>query len=194
MPGVADLGIVKSGEVPQIQVKPDRARAGALRHDARRLPARLRDRASAASPVGGLLGGRAALRRGRALPAGGARGRRGAAAAAHPGQGRRAVPLDALAHVDVGYGRASITRENGRRYIGIRMNVRGRDLGGFVERGARQGGRAGAEPGRGHASSGAASSRTRSARWRASSWSCRGAGDHAAPPVQGVRLLLARAS
>jgi len=32
----------------------------------------------------------------------------------------------------VGLGRASINRENGKRYIGIRMNVRGRDLGSFV--------------------------------------------------------------
>jgi heavy metal efflux system protein len=43
------------------------------------------------------------------------------------------VPLEALARVGVGYGRASISRENGRRYIGIRMNVRGRDMGGFVD-------------------------------------------------------------
>jgi cobalt-zinc-cadmium resistance protein CzcA len=50
-----------------------------------------------------------------------------------PVEGGAAVPLDALAHVGVGYGRASISRENGRRYIGIRMNVRGRDLGGFVD-------------------------------------------------------------
>src|SRR6185312_4486823 len=31
-----------------------------------------------------------------------------------------------------GTGRAAITRENGRRYVGVRMNVRGRDLGSFV--------------------------------------------------------------
>jgi cobalt-zinc-cadmium resistance protein CzcA len=42
------------------------------------------------------------------------------------------VPLDALADVSVGYGRASINRENGQRYIGVRMNVRGRDMGSFV--------------------------------------------------------------
>ena len=32
----------------------------------------------------------------------------------------------------MGVGRAAITRENGRRYIGVRMNVRNRDLGSFV--------------------------------------------------------------
>ena len=93
--------------------------------------------------------------------------------------------------IDLGYGRASISRENGRRYIGIRMNVRGRDLGGFVEearaqvaaqapnppgvhdrvgrRVREQGARHGA-PGRGRAG---------------------GAGDHAGAALQGVRLLLA---
>jgi cobalt-zinc-cadmium resistance protein CzcA len=35
--------------------------------------------------------------------------------------------------VKVDYGRACINRENGQRYIGVRMNVRGRDLGSFVE-------------------------------------------------------------
>jgi len=41
--------------------------------------------------------------------------------------------MEALARLTTGQGRASITRENGRRYIGIRMNVRDRDLGGFVD-------------------------------------------------------------
>src|SRR5262249_39062211 len=40
---------------------------------------------------------------------------------------------ESLAKVSTGLGRASINRENGQRYIGIRMNVRGRDMGGFVE-------------------------------------------------------------
>jgi len=33
----------------------------------------------------------------------------------------------------MGTGRAAITRENGRRYVGIRMNVRERDMGSFVQ-------------------------------------------------------------
>jgi cobalt-zinc-cadmium resistance protein CzcA len=48
-------------------------------------------------------------------------------------EGGVTVPLEALAHLTSGTGRASINRENGRRYIGIRMNVRDRDLGGFVD-------------------------------------------------------------
>jgi cobalt-zinc-cadmium resistance protein CzcA len=42
------------------------------------------------------------------------------------------IPLSAVADVSLGTGRAAITRENGKRYIGVRMNVRGRDLGSFV--------------------------------------------------------------
>ena len=73
------------------------------------------------------------------------------------------------------------------------MNVRGRDLGAFVEEARARGRRAGAEPARASRSSGAASSRTRSARWRASCWSCRWrCVITLAPAVQGVRLVLAR--
>jgi cobalt-zinc-cadmium resistance protein CzcA len=42
------------------------------------------------------------------------------------------VPLSTLANVHLTSGRAAITREGGRRYLGVRMNVRGRDLGTFV--------------------------------------------------------------
>jgi len=42
------------------------------------------------------------------------------------------VPLSELADVKVGEGRAAISREANQRFIGIKMNVRGRDLGGFV--------------------------------------------------------------
>ena len=40
----------------------------------------------------------------------------------------------------MGMGRAAITRENGRRYVGIRMNVRNRDLGSFVAEARARGG------------------------------------------------------
>src|SRR5215831_9483326 len=43
------------------------------------------------------------------------------------------VPISAVAAVRIGKGRAAITRESGRRYIGIRMNVRDRDMGSFVQ-------------------------------------------------------------
>jgi cobalt-zinc-cadmium resistance protein CzcA len=42
------------------------------------------------------------------------------------------VPLSAISEVGIAKGRAAITRENGKRYIGVRMNVRHRDMGSFV--------------------------------------------------------------
>jgi len=42
------------------------------------------------------------------------------------------VPLSALGKVSMAKGPAAITRENGHRYVGIRMNVRNRDLGSFI--------------------------------------------------------------
>ncbi|MEO5769063.1 MAG: CusA/CzcA family heavy metal efflux RND transporter, partial [Polyangia bacterium] len=129
--GVADLGIVKSGEVPQIQVRPDReslARHGLDVGDFQRI---------FQAAVGGVVVGtfwegeirrdlvlrfpevaRDDIEKIRKLPI--AVG------------GGVTVPLETVSTVELGVGRASINRENGRRYIGIRMNVRGRDLGSFV--------------------------------------------------------------
>ncbi len=130
--GVADLGIVKSGEVPQLRVLPDRvalARYGMTLGDfqhvfqtsvggrpvdefwegERRFDVVLRLPATERDDVEKLRKLRVAV------------------------QGGATVPMEALARITTGTGRASINRENGRRYIGIRMNVRDRDLGGFVD-------------------------------------------------------------
>jgi cobalt-zinc-cadmium resistance protein CzcA len=131
VPGVADLGIVKSGEVPQIQLRPDRealARYGLDVGDFQHI---------FQAAVGGVAvgtfwegeiprdlvlrfaqGSRDDVEKIRKLPI--------------AVSGGVTVPLESLARVDLGVGRASINRENGRRYIGIRMNVRGRDMGSFV--------------------------------------------------------------
>ena len=42
------------------------------------------------------------------------------------------VPLAQLAHIEVAPGQAAISREANMRFVGIKCNVRGRDLGGFV--------------------------------------------------------------
>lgn len=130
--GVADLGIVKSGEVPQLQVTPDRAALarfgmtlGDFQHvfqtsvggrpvdefweGERRFDVVLRLPRIERDDVEKLKKLRVAV------------------------EGGVTVPLESLAHISTGQGRASINRENGRRYIGIRMNVRDRDLGGFVD-------------------------------------------------------------
>jgi len=137
VPGVADLGIVKSAEVPQLQVEPDRvalARYGMDMDDFQHVL----QAALGGQPVGVFwdgetrhdvvlrypLGARDDVEKLRKLQV--------------PVQGGLSVALEALAKVDLGFGRASISRENGHRYIGLRMNVRGRDLGSFVDEARRR--------------------------------------------------------
>ncbi|HMI88917.1 MAG TPA: CusA/CzcA family heavy metal efflux RND transporter [Polyangiaceae bacterium] len=130
--GAADVGIVKSGEMPQVAVKIDRSAlarydldlgdlqdyietamgghvASELWEGEKRFDVTVRLPASTREDVGAI--------RGMMLPA----------------KNGSLLPLSAVAAVSMGVGRAAITRENGRRYIGVRMNVRNRDLGSFVE-------------------------------------------------------------
>ncbi|MBL8911328.1 MAG: efflux RND transporter permease subunit [Archangium sp.] len=132
VPGVADLGIVKSGEVPQLQVEPDRvalARYGMTLGDFQQVF----QTAVGGRPVDEYWEGErrfdVVLRLPRVERDEVEKLRKLRVAV----QGGVTVPLEALAHISTGVGRASINRENGRRYIGIRMNVRDRDLGSFVD-------------------------------------------------------------
>jgi cobalt-zinc-cadmium resistance protein CzcA len=129
--GVADLGIVKSGELPQIAVRLDRqalARydldladvqdyietamgghiASEIWEGERRFDVTVRFPSATREDVGSIRKVMLPLKQG-AL-----------------------IPISAVADVSMGTGRAAITRENGRRYIGVRMNVRDRDMGSFV--------------------------------------------------------------
>ncbi|MES1185915.1 MAG: CusA/CzcA family heavy metal efflux RND transporter [Myxococcales bacterium] len=131
IPGAADVGITKSGTSPQISVKLDRkalARfdldlgdvqnyaetamgghvASELWDGERRFDVTVRLPPSTREDVGAIS--RIAL----------------------PFKGDSLLPLSAIARVSMGTGRAAITRENGQRYVGVRMNVRNRDLGSFV--------------------------------------------------------------
>ncbi|MBI3786512.1 MAG: efflux RND transporter permease subunit, partial [Deltaproteobacteria bacterium] len=129
--GVADLGIVKSSEIPQIQVEPERAALGRYGLDMEDFQHALQA-ALGGQPVEVFWDGEArfdvVLRYPAAARADVEKIRKLRIAA----QEGITVPLEMLAQVGVGRGRAAISRENGHRYIGIRMNVRGRDLGSFV--------------------------------------------------------------
>ncbi|MBF5041150.1 efflux RND transporter permease subunit [Aggregicoccus sp. 17bor-14] len=129
--GVADLGIVKSGEVPQLQVVPDRtalARHGMSLGDFQHVF----QTAVGGRPVADFWEGERRLDVVMRLPLSSRDDVEKLRKLRVPVEGGASIPLEALARVSTGLGRASINRENGRRYIGIRMNVRGRDLGGFV--------------------------------------------------------------
>lgn len=132
VPGVADLGIVKSGEVPQLRIKPKRemlGRFGLSMDD-------LQDFLSTAlggRVVGQLWEGDRSFDVAVRLPEARRDDVEEIRALRIPTSSGALVPLTSVADVDVAYGRASINRENGQRYVGVRMNVRGRDMGSFVD-------------------------------------------------------------
>jgi cobalt-zinc-cadmium resistance protein CzcA len=132
VPGVADLGIVKSGELPQIQVEPDRvalARHGMNLGDFQHVF----QTALGGRPVATFWEGERRFDVVIRLPLSQRDDIEKIRKLRVAVEGGLTVPLESLAQVHTGFGRASINRENGRRYIGIRMNVRDRDLGGFVD-------------------------------------------------------------
>ena len=137
VPGVADLGIVKSSEQPAIAVRPDRDALARWDMDL----GSLQDYAETA------LSGHTASEMWEQekrfdvtvrLPVA-ARGSVDAIKNLRvPVKSGALVPLRALADVTIDTSRAAITRESGKRYVGIRMNVRNRDLGSFVDEARRR--------------------------------------------------------
>jgi cobalt-zinc-cadmium resistance protein CzcA len=130
--GVADLGIVKSGELPHVQVEPDRmalARHGMNLGDFQHVF----QTALGGRPVSSFWDGERRFDVVMRLPLSQRDDIEKIRKLRVAVEGGTTVPLESLAHVHTGFGRASINRENGRRYIGVRMNVRDRDMGGFVD-------------------------------------------------------------
>jgi heavy metal efflux system protein len=131
VPGAADVGIVKAGEMPQLVVKIDRP--ALARYDL--------DMGEVQDYVETAMGGHVAseLWEGQRrfdvtvrLPPATRTDLDAIRSIKLPLKDGAVIPLSAIADVKMGTGRAIITRENGQRYVGVRMNVRGRDLGSFV--------------------------------------------------------------
>ncbi|MCC6746683.1 MAG: efflux RND transporter permease subunit [Deltaproteobacteria bacterium] len=131
VPGAADVGIVKAGESPQLAVRLDRD--ALARYDL--------DLAEVQDYLETAMGGHVASELWEGERRFDVTVRLPKATREDVGSIRRImlplkdgalIPLTAVARVDMGLGRAAITRENGRRYVGVRMNVRNRDLGSFV--------------------------------------------------------------
>ena len=131
VPGVADLGIVKSGVVPQLQVEPRRESLGRFGMTLDEFQSYL-STALGGHVVEQLWEGDRSFDVVLRLPVGARDTIEEISALRVPTPSGALVPLPALANVGVDYGRAAINRENGQRYVGVRMNVRGRDLGSFV--------------------------------------------------------------
>jgi heavy metal efflux system protein len=131
VPGAADVAVVKASESPQVVVHPRRSA----------LPRYDLDMGDVQDYIETSLGGHAAneLWDGQRrfdvtvrLPPARRSDLEAIGAIKLPLKDGSIIPLSAVADVSLGSGRAAITRENGQRYIGVRMNVRGRDLGSFV--------------------------------------------------------------
>jgi cobalt-zinc-cadmium resistance protein CzcA len=131
LPGAADVGIVRSGESPQIAVKIDRA--ALARFDL--------DLGEVQDYIETAMGGHTASEYWEGekrfditvrLPVATREDVASIQRIMIPLKNDSLVPLSAVADVSMAVGRAAITRENGRRYVGVRMNVRNRDLGSFV--------------------------------------------------------------
>jgi cobalt-zinc-cadmium resistance protein CzcA len=132
VPGAADVALVKSGSVEQVQVVPDRVAlaryglsVGGLQHAFQS--------AMGGRPVGEFWDGERRFDIVIRLPDAERDDLEKMRKLRISVEGGTLVPLEVLARVSGGSGRASISRENGRRYIGVRMNVRGRDMGSFVD-------------------------------------------------------------
>jgi cobalt-zinc-cadmium resistance protein CzcA len=131
VPGAADVGVVKASESPQIVVHLDR--------DA--LPRYDLDMGDVQDIIETSLGGHVATELWEEqrrfdvtvrLPPASRSDLNSIREIKLPLKDGSVIPLSAVADVSLGSGRAAITRENGKRYVGVRMNVRGRDLGSFV--------------------------------------------------------------
>jgi len=131
VPGVADLGIVKSAESPQIAVKLDRDALGRFDLDLNDVQDYI-ETAMAGHVASELWEGEKRLDVTVRLPKATRDDLDSIRGIRLPLKTGLVVPLSAVADVAVSTGRAAITRENGRRYIGVRMNVRNRDMGSFV--------------------------------------------------------------
>lgn len=131
VPGAADVGVIQAGQLPQVQIAVDRRRIA-------RYGIAVADVDQAIETA---LGGKTATQlwegeRRFDVAVRFARADRRQLSAirdvAVPQPDGTPIPLSELADVRIGEGRAAIDREGNQRFVGVKANVRGRDLGGFV--------------------------------------------------------------
>ncbi len=135
VPGVSDLAIYMAGESPQVRVVLDRAalaRRGLAVDDVQRVIDIALGGATATQVWQGERRFDVALR----LPES-TRQSPEALARLAVGDGEHRATLGDVARIEVGLGRAAIWREDFSRFVAVKFNVRGRDLGGTVADGRR---------------------------------------------------------
>jgi cobalt-zinc-cadmium resistance protein CzcA len=131
VPGATDVGIVKSGVTPQVGVKIDRNALARFDLDLSDLQTYI-ETAMGGHVASEFWDGEKRFDVTVRLPSATREDVGAIRRVMIPLKEGSLLPLSAVAEVTMGTGRAAITRENGRRYVGVRMNVRNRDLGSFV--------------------------------------------------------------
>ncbi|HVZ36562.1 MAG TPA: efflux RND transporter permease subunit, partial [Polyangiaceae bacterium] len=132
VPGAADVGVVKSGEMPQIAVHLDRHALARFDLDLGEVQDYI-ETAMGGHVASEIWDGERRFDVTVRLPPASREDIGAISRIMIPLKSGSLLPLSAVADVSMGTGRAATTRENGRRYVGVRMNVRSRDLGSFVE-------------------------------------------------------------
>jgi cobalt-zinc-cadmium resistance protein CzcA len=131
VPGVADLAVLQAGELPQVQVDIDRDRISRFGLNV----------ADVQQAIETAIGGKVATELWEGQKHFGVTVRFAEAFRNNVDKLRdvpvftpdgNPIPLSELATVHVGKGRAAINREANLRYVGIKCNVRGRDMGSLV--------------------------------------------------------------
>jgi cobalt-zinc-cadmium resistance protein CzcA len=131
VPGVADPGIVKASESPVIAVTPNRAALARWNQDLGSFQDYL-ETALSGHAASELWDGEKKFDVTVRFPRGARQDLQSVRDLMVPLADGSPIPLAALADVGMARGPAAITRENGKRYIGVRANVRNRDLGSVI--------------------------------------------------------------
>jgi cobalt-zinc-cadmium resistance protein CzcA len=131
VPGVADPGIVKASEEPVIAVSPDRKALARWDLDLGGMQSYI-ETALSGHAASELWEGEKRFDVTVRFPLASRQDLASIRELRVPLKDGAVVPVSALAAVSMAKGPAAITRENGKRYIGIRTNVRNRDLGSFI--------------------------------------------------------------
>jgi cobalt-zinc-cadmium resistance protein CzcA len=131
VPGVADPGIVKANEEPNISIAPDRKALARWNLDLGSMQTYI-ETALSGHAASEFWEGEKRFDVTTRFPLASRQDLQSIRELRVPLDAGVVVPLSALAKVGMVKGPAAITRDNGKRYIGVRMNVRNRDLGSLI--------------------------------------------------------------
>jgi cobalt-zinc-cadmium resistance protein CzcA len=131
VPGIVDVGIVKAAEQPVIAVAPNRDALARWNQDLGSLQDYI-ETALSGHAASQLWDGEKKFDVTVRFPKAAREDLQSIRELRVPLQDGSLVPVSALAKVEMDHGPAAITRDNGKRYIGVRTNLRNRDLGSAI--------------------------------------------------------------